>query len=128
MSTVRFWSLTASQPACTAASISFLAMATSPLWLMPTSATTKQGNPSPTYRAPIRTARSITLLAGAAASPARPPAVDDEIGAGHEAGGVRTQKDDSALVLILVRHPPEGNQVGEPTHELGVVAVVDPGG
>jgi len=40
-STVRFWNLTASQPTSLAILISFLAISTSPWWLMPASPITK---------------------------------------------------------------------------------------
>ena len=40
ISGVRFWNLTASQPASAAASISLKAFSRSPLWLMPISPTT----------------------------------------------------------------------------------------
>ena len=50
---VRFWNLTASQPAAAAASIRAMAFASSPLWLMPISPVTYTGRPAPTSRSPI---------------------------------------------------------------------------
>src|SRR5438094_5195293 len=56
---VRFWNFTASQPARAAASTSLRAMSRSPLWLIPISAATYVGCPSPTRRSPIRTVRAM---------------------------------------------------------------------
>ena len=52
---VRFWNFTASAPDSTAPSISFFAISSDPLWLIPISAITNTGSPSPTARSPIRT-------------------------------------------------------------------------
>src|SRR5262245_28562620 len=52
---VRFWNLTASAPARHAPSTSRRAVSRQPLWLMPISATTNTGSPSPTKRPPMRT-------------------------------------------------------------------------
>src|SRR5690349_14557857 len=60
MSMVRFWNLTASHPAVTAAAISFLASPRSPLWLIPISATTKLGPSWPICRPAISTALVIS--------------------------------------------------------------------
>ncbi len=48
ISGVRFWNFTASQPAMPAPSMSFLAISSEPLWLMPISAMVKVGWPVPT--------------------------------------------------------------------------------
>src|SRR5262245_35784468 len=52
---VRFWNFTASAPAKQAPSTSLRASSSEPLWLMPISAMTKTGSPSPTQRGPMRT-------------------------------------------------------------------------
>src|SRR6476661_2763173 len=57
---VRFWNLTASQPALAAAPISFFARPTSPLWLIPISAMKKTGRPGPTSRPPMETLDAVT--------------------------------------------------------------------
>src|SRR6478609_7168413 len=51
---VRFWNFTASQPASAATWIRARASSSSPLWLMPISATTYAGWPGPTTRSPKR--------------------------------------------------------------------------
>src|SRR5262249_40635729 len=58
---VRFWNFTASHPDSTAPSMSFLARSSDPLWLIPISAMTKTGSPTPTQRSPIRTLGALML-------------------------------------------------------------------
>src|ERR687890_2433634 len=55
ISGVRFWNLTAWQPASAATSTSRRARSRSPLWLMPISAITYTGWPGPTRAGPMRT-------------------------------------------------------------------------
>src|SRR5262245_43291647 len=59
---VRFWNLTASAPERQAASIIRLASSREPLWLIPISAITKIGSPSPTRRLPTCTMARVALL------------------------------------------------------------------
>src|SRR6478609_7534000 len=57
ISGVRFWNLTASQPASAATSISARASSSEPLWLMPISPTMYDGLPGPTTRSPNKRSR-----------------------------------------------------------------------
>src|SRR4030042_6397085 len=58
---VRFWNLTASAPFFLAVSIRDLAISRLPLWLIPISATTNVGFPSPTFRFPIIISRDMMI-------------------------------------------------------------------
>src|SRR5581483_4052403 len=71
-SVIQVWNLTQSAPASWAASISCSASATSPLWLTPASAMTKQGRPSPIVRPPMSIARLMRLRLSVHGNPARP--------------------------------------------------------
>src|SRR5262249_32456829 len=81
---VRFWNLTASAPERQAASIIRLASSREPLWLIPISAITKIGSPSPTRRLPTCTMARVALLVMLLIDP--PPLSPPHVGG----GGVQT--------------------------------------
>src|SRR6266852_744689 len=106
---VRFWSLTASQPARAAPSTIFLASSIDPLWLIPISAITKTGSPSPTSRLPILT--HFLLIVSSLLGPRGPPAlpdgeaaIDHDVGSGEVARCITRQKDERASVLAWLGH------------------------
>src|ERR1700750_2809339 len=87
--------------------MSFLASSSAPLWLMPISAITKTRSPGPTRLVPMRRRGAVMGVAPSRGSPAGPAAVDDEVGAGHVSGRVRTEKDQRAAVVVGARHASE---------------------
>src|SRR5712691_8096941 len=126
---VRFCSLTASHPARTAPSTICLASATEPLWLIPISAMTNSGSPSPTHLFPIRTAFLIVAARFPSAGPtcvALPngeATIDDDVGSGEVARSIACQKYDRSAVVVCIRHAPERRSLGVPCDEVLVLAV-----